>query len=181
MVEKAPVYTPEGSGGENRPHYQRFPAGRTDRRRASPSRVPLSRTLYLLSGHRERGVRKHHAGETSFSRSPWPTWDNLIGKVEEGRGRKALQSVVTMVATNLIEWIIPWSSGAQKGVESKWTPLENRGGNISSALELAPGGKELVRFVNCSRLFKQAYILSTGTWSLCCTDYTRKVGPRQRW
>ena len=38
-----------------------------------------------------------------------------------------------------------------------------------------PDHKPLKRFANCTRLFKQAYILWNGDMVLCCTDYTRKV------
>ena len=101
--------------------------------------------------------------------------ENLIGKWKAAGGRKRFKIVVTMVATNLIDTEKAKAHWENRGVESKWTPLENRGGNITDASALAPESGPLVRFANCTRLFKQAYILFDGDMVLCCTDYTRKV------
>lgn len=101
--------------------------------------------------------------------------ENLIEKWKAAGGRKRFKIVVTMVATNLINTgkaVAFWES---RGVESKWTPLENRGGNIDGASAFAPESGPLKRYANCTRLFKQAYVLFNGDMVLCCTDYTREV------
>ena len=101
--------------------------------------------------------------------------ENLIDKWKAAGGEKRFRIVLTMVATNLIDTHKSVAFWRSKGVESKWTPLENRGGDIAIAPALVPDHKPLRRFTNCTRLFKQAYILWNGDMVLCCTDYTRKV------
>lgn len=101
--------------------------------------------------------------------------ESLIRKWKAAGGRRRFKIVVTMVATNLIDTEKAKAHWESRGVESQWTPLENRGGNIAHASALAPEARPLVRYANCTRLFKQAYILFNGDMVLCCTDYTRKV------
>jgi radical SAM protein with 4Fe4S-binding SPASM domain len=99
----------------------------------------------------------------------------LIDRWKAAGGRDRFKIVVSMVATNKIDPEKAVSFWKAKGVESKWTPLENRGGNIAVAGNLAPTDKPMKRFANCTRLFKQAYIMFNGDMVLCCTDYSRKV------
>jgi radical SAM protein with 4Fe4S-binding SPASM domain len=99
----------------------------------------------------------------------------LIDKWKAAGGRSRFKIVVTMVKTNKINPEKAVAFWEAKGVESKWTPLENRGGNIAIARDLAPGESPMKRFANCTRLFKQAYLMFNGDMVLCCTDYTRKV------
>jgi len=101
--------------------------------------------------------------------------ENLIRKWHAAGGEKLFKICVTMVATNKIDPHKATEFWKSKGVMSKWTPLENRGGNIEEARKLAPKDSGLRRFVNCTRLYKQAYILFNGDMVLCCTDYERKV------
>lgn len=84
-----------------------------------------------------------------------------------------LKITVTMVKTKLInvdKAVKYWKS---LGVNSKYTALENRGGNNSAFRKLNPG--KAVHFKHCTRLFKQAYILFNGDMVLCCTDYFKKI------
>ncbi len=100
---------------------------------------------------------------------------NLVDRWKAAGGRDRFKIVVTMVATNKIDPEKAVAFWKARGVESKWTPLENRGGNISITHDLAPQEKPMKRFANCTRLFKQAYIMFNGDMVLCCTDYTREV------
>ncbi len=100
---------------------------------------------------------------------------NLVDKWKAAGGRDRFKIVVTMVATNKIDPEKAVAFWKGHGVESKWTPLENRGGNIAIAHDLAPQTKPMKRFATCTRLFKQAYIMFNGDMVLCCTDYTRQV------
>lgn len=100
---------------------------------------------------------------------------NLIEKWKKAGGEELFKIYVTMVATNKIDPYKATEFWKSKGIKSKWTPLENRGGNIEEARKLAPKDSALKKFVNCTRLYKQAYILWNGDMVLCCTDYERKV------
>jgi radical SAM protein with 4Fe4S-binding SPASM domain len=101
--------------------------------------------------------------------------ERLIARWKAAGGEARFKIVVTMVATNITDAETAVDFWRARGVQSKWTPLENRGGNLLSADALAPGLRPLKRYANCSRLFKQACILWNGDMVLCCTDYTRKV------
>lgn len=106
------------------------------------------------------------------------TLENVLGLIEKWKrrgGRARFSIVVTMVQTNRIDAERAVAFWRSKGVESKWTPLENRGRLIASAQDLAPHGRPLRPYAHCTRLFKQAYILFNGDLVLCCTDYTRKM------
>ncbi|MGA9750865.1 MAG: radical SAM/SPASM domain-containing protein [Acidobacteriota bacterium] len=100
---------------------------------------------------------------------------HLIEKWKTAGGRDRFKIVVSMVRTNRIDVDKAVAYWRERGVESKWTPLENRGGNIAIASELTPSDHPMRRFATCTRLFKQAYILFNGDMVLCCTDYRRKV------
>jgi len=137
--------------------------------------VDALHALYIsFQGVEKAGYEATMRGSLVFEKS-LANVENLIGKWRAAGGEKRFKIVVTMVATNLIDTDKAVAFWRSKGVQSKWTPLENRGGNITIASTLAPAHKPLKRFANCTRLFKQAYILWNGDMVLCCTDYTRKV------
>jgi MoaA/NifB/PqqE/SkfB family radical SAM enzyme len=80
---------------------------------------------------------------------------------------------ITMVSTDVIDAgkaVAYWKS---RGVRSKYTALENRGGNIADA-ESFSKSHHMSYFSTCTRLFKQGYINFNGDMVLCCTDYSRK-------
>jgi len=99
----------------------------------------------------------------------------LIEKWKAAGGRQRFKIVVTMVGTNRIDVPKALAFWREKGVESQWTALENRGGNVAIASDLAPSDHPMKHFAACTRLFKQAYILFNGDMVLCCTDYRRQV------
>ena len=84
-----------------------------------------------------------------------------------------LKVVVTMVKTSMIDAESAVKYWQSRGVESQYTALENRGGNIKEFDDLNVGNKRI--FKDCTRLFKQAYILWNGDMVLCCTDYFKKI------
>jgi len=84
-----------------------------------------------------------------------------------------LKITVTMVKTNLVDVDKAVNYWKNLGVNSKYTALENRGGNNPSFHKLNPG--KSIRFNHCTRLFKQAYILFNGDMVLCCTDYFKTM------
>ena len=84
-----------------------------------------------------------------------------------------LKLVVTMIKTNRIDAekaVVYWKS---RGIDSKFTRLENRGGNTEQFDSLNSGGKRIYK--NCVRLLKNAYILFNGDMVLCCTDYYKTM------
>jgi MoaA/NifB/PqqE/SkfB family radical SAM enzyme len=101
--------------------------------------------------------------------------EGLIDRWSAAGRRRRFKIVVTMVATNLIDAEKAMAHWRSRGIQAQITPLENRGGNIGDAHALAPGQGALRRYGDCTRLFKQAYILFNGDMVLCCTDYARQV------
>jgi radical SAM protein with 4Fe4S-binding SPASM domain len=131
--------------------------------------------LYIsFQGVEKAGYEASTRGSLVFEKT-LANVERLIEKWKKAGGEKRFKIVVTMVATNLIDTEKAVAFWHAKGVQSKWTPLENRGGNIAIANQLSPDGKPLERYADCTRLFKQAYILWNGDMVLCCTDYTRRV------
>lgn len=135
---------------------------------------PLDYLYISFQGVEKEGYEETMRGSLKFEE----TMENvlyLISRLKQSKAKKPFKVIVTMVATNKIDPVKAVNFWKEKGVLAKWTPLENRGGNISKFNELKPKDFTSRRFVNCTRLFKQAYILFNGDMVLCCTDYTRKV------
>ncbi|MEJ2366871.1 MAG: radical SAM protein [Acidobacteriota bacterium] len=97
---------------------------------------------------------------------------HLADRWKAAGGRDRFKLVVTMVATRLIDPEKAVAFWRERGVDSKYTPLENRGGNIGLARDISRNGMQA--FSTCTRLFKQAYIMFNGDMVLCCTDYSRE-------
>jgi MoaA/NifB/PqqE/SkfB family radical SAM enzyme len=110
-------------------------------------------------------------GRMSFERT-MENVDHLIRTMRERRlSRPRLW--ITMVDTEIIDArkaVAYWKS---RGVSSRYTRLENRGGNIADANSFSRS-HQMQYFSACTRLFKQMYIMFNGDVVLCCTDYTRK-------
>ena len=163
----------------------RMPAARlvvtTNGSRLSPAlserliEADLLHALYIsFQGVEKEGYESTMKGSLVFEQ----TMANVLALIERWQaagGRERFKIVVTMVKTNRIDAEKAVAFWQAKGVESKWTPLENRGGNVAIAPDLAPEGRSMKRFAHCTRLFKQAYIMFNGDMVLCCTDYTRKA------
>lgn len=84
-----------------------------------------------------------------------------------------LKIVVTMIKTSMINAEAAVKHWLAKGIESKYTLLENRGGNLSDFDKINLENKQ--QHIHCSRLFKQAFILFNGDMLLCCTDYYKTM------
>ncbi len=84
-----------------------------------------------------------------------------------------LKIVVTMVKTTEIDAEAAVAYWRSRGVEAKYTVLENRGGNLPDIERLCAGTKRV--FKDCTRLFKVACITFDGDMVLCCTDYYRTM------
>lgn len=96
--------------------------------------------------------------------------------LETMKKRGAMRPVVwiTMVDSNLIDARAAVAYWAARGVRSKYTRLENRGGNIREAGGFSRS-RDMQPFADCTRLMKQAYVLFNGDVVLCCTDYRQTM------
>lgn len=92
---------------------------------------------------------------------------------QRNRHRPGLKITVTMIKTALIDAEAAVRHWRALGADSKYTVLENRGGNVKGFDEINLGKKRVFR--DCTRLFKQAYILFNGDMILCCTDYFKTM------
>ncbi len=135
---------------------------------------PLDYLYISFQGIEKEGYEETMRGSLKFEE----TMENvlyLISELKKSKAKNPFKVVITMVATNKVDPVKAVNFWKEKGVKAKWTPLENRGGNIIYYNKLKPEKSLSRRFVNCTRLYKQAYILFNGDMVLCCTDYTRKV------
>jgi len=110
-------------------------------------------------------------GTMNFDR----TLANVTHFVETQRRRGLLRPKlwVTMVDTAVIDARKAVAYWQKMGVASKYTTLENRGGNIENAESFSKSHR--MRFFDtCQRLFKQGYIMFNGDMVLCCVDYSRE-------
>lgn len=135
---------------------------------------PLDYLYISFQGVEKEGYEETMRGSLKFEE----TMENvlyLIEKIKSSEHRKPFKVVITMVATNKIDVHKAMKFWKEKGIKAQWTNLENRGGNIIDFENLKPEKAKTRKFYNCTRLFKQAYILFNGDMVLCCTDYSRKV------
>lgn len=99
--------------------------------------------------------------------------DHLISELRRKQAdRPALW--ITMVDTELIDARKAVEYWRGRGVNARYTMLENRGGNIADAASFAHH-HQMDYFSDCTRLFKQAYIKFNGDLVLCCTDYEARI------
>jgi len=98
--------------------------------------------------------------------------DHLIRTMRERRLTRP-RLWITMVDTDLIDARKAVAYWQERGVSSRYTRLENRGGNIGDANSFSRS-HDMQYFTSCTRLFKQMYIMFNGDVVLCCTDYSRQ-------
>lgn len=110
-------------------------------------------------------------GSMSFERT-LANVDHFL-EIQSRRGLARPKLWITMVDTALIDARKAVAYWRSRGVASKYTTLENRGGNIRDA-ELFSKTRSMGYYTTCTRLFKQAYIMFNGDLVLCCVDYSRK-------
>lgn len=129
------------------------------------------RALYIsMQGIEEEPYHESMGGSLVFEKTK-ANVEYLI--TMRDRFAPELKIVITMIKTNRVDVekaIAYWRS---RGVESKYTKLENRGGNNKAFANLQCGDKR--RFLDCVRLLKNAYILFNGDMVLCCTDYYKTM------
>src|SRR3989449_10611559 len=110
-------------------------------------------------------------GNMNFER-PLANFDHFV-ETQRKRGLERPKLWITMVDTAVIDArkaVVYWRS---RGVASKYTTLENRGGNIKDA-ETFSRTRPMSQYTTCPRLFKQAYIMFNGDLVLCCVAYSRE-------
>ncbi len=101
------------------------------------------------------------------------TLANVERLIEAVRGRRRRPRLwITMVDSGLIDARRAVAYWRSRGVACRTTRLENRGGNVPEAAELARA-PSMEALSSCTRLFKQMYVLFDGDVVLCCTDYAR--------
>jgi MoaA/NifB/PqqE/SkfB family radical SAM enzyme len=133
---------------------------------------PALHALYIsVQGLEKESYEKTMRGAMKFEQ----TFENVNFLVDEMKRRGATypELWITMVDTNVInakEAVKYWQG---RGVRSKYTTLENRGGNIETAGDMAH--TDMGYYTTCTRLMKQAYILFNGDMVICCTDYSRQM------
>jgi len=128
--------------------------------------------LYIsFQGIEKAAYEKTMRGNMNFERT-LANVDHFIER-QRRRGLERPKLWITMVDTSLIDArgaVAYWRS---RGVASKYTTLENRGGNIRDA-EAFSKTRTMAHYTTCTRLFKQAYIMFNGDLVLCCVDYRRE-------
>jgi MoaA/NifB/PqqE/SkfB family radical SAM enzyme len=128
--------------------------------------------LYLsVQGIDKESYERTMRGGMEFERT-LRNVDHLIQVMRERRLKRP-HLWITMVDTDVIDArkaVAYWKS---RGVSSKCTRLENRGGNIADANSFSRS-HDMQYFSTCTRLFKQMYIMFNGDVVLCCTDYSRQ-------
>jgi MoaA/NifB/PqqE/SkfB family radical SAM enzyme len=133
---------------------------------------PALHALYVSFQGIEKDAYEHSMrGAMHFEH----TMENVNQLLEQQRKRMTEWPKVwiTMVSTDVIDAKKAVAYWKKRGVRSKYTALENRGGNIADAESFSTSG-HMEYFSTCTRLFKQGYINFNGDMVLCCTDYSRK-------
>lgn len=131
---------------------------------------PALHSLYIsFQGIEKEEYEKTMRGGVKFEQ----TKENVDHLIDEMKRRDARypEIWITMVDTNAIDAkkaVTYWQS---RGVRSKYTTLENRGGNIEDAQAVAHS--QMDYYTACTRLMKQAYVMFNGDLVICCTDYSR--------
>jgi uncharacterized Fe-S cluster-containing radical SAM superfamily protein len=124
-----------------------------------------------FQGIDKESYEKTMRGNMDFDRTM--THVNHFLETQRSRGATRPQLWITMVDTAVIDARKAVAYWRSRGVASKYTTLENRGGNIKDA-ESFSRTRAMSYYTTCTRLFKQAYIMFNGDLVLCCVDYSRE-------
>ena len=128
--------------------------------------------LYVsFQGIDREAYRKTMRGNMDFDRT-LANVDHFL-ETQRRRGLQRPKLWITMVDTAVIDARKAVAYWRSRGVASKYTTLENRGGNIRDA-ETFSRTRTMSYYTTCTRLFKQAYIMFNGDLVLCCVDYSRE-------
>jgi MoaA/NifB/PqqE/SkfB family radical SAM enzyme len=124
-----------------------------------------------FQGIEKEAYEKTMRGNMDFDRT-MANVEHFI-ETQRARGLTRPQLWITMVDTAVIDARKAVDFWRARGVASKYTTLENRGGNIKDA-ESFSHSRAMSYYTTCTRLFKQAYIMFNGDLVLCCVDYSRE-------
>ena len=128
--------------------------------------------LYVsFQGIDKESYEKTMRGNMDFDRTMANV--NHFIEIQRSRGLTRPRLWITMVDTAVIDARKAVDYWRSRGVASKYTTLENRGGNIKDA-ESFSRTHAMSYYTTCTRLFKQAYIMFNGDLVLCCVDYSRE-------
>jgi len=128
--------------------------------------------LYVsFQGIDKESYEKTMRGNMNFERT-LANVDHFV-ETQRKRGLERPKLWITMVDTAVIDARKAVAYWRSRGVASKYTTLENRGGNISDA-ESFSRTRSMSYYTTCTRLFKQAYVMFNGDLVLCCVDYSRE-------
>ena len=138
--------------------------------------LELGRGLHELAISIQGIERAAYAGTMRGGMDLRRTMSNVDHLVREIRRRRARRPAlwITMVDTGLIDARRAVEYWRGRGLNARYTKLENRGGNVPQAEDLSRS-RRMEFFSSCTRLFKQAYIKFNGDVVLCCTDYEARV------
>ncbi len=128
--------------------------------------------LYVsFQGIEKETYEKTMRGNMNFDRT-LANVDHFL-ETQRRRGLERPKLWITMVDTAVIDARKAVAYWRSRGVASKYTTLENRGGNIKDAASFSRT-HSMSYYTTCTRLFKQAYIMFNGDLVLCCVDYSRE-------
>ena len=128
--------------------------------------------LYIsFQGIDKESYEKTMRGNMSFDRT-LANVDHFL-EAQQKRNCQRPKLWITMVDTAVVDARKAVAYWRGRGVASKYTTLENRGGNIKDA-ESFSRTHAMSYYTTCTRLFKQAYIMFNGDLVLCCVDYSRE-------
>jgi MoaA/NifB/PqqE/SkfB family radical SAM enzyme len=133
---------------------------------------PLHAIYISFQGIEKEAYEATMRGNMKFERT-MENVDYLLGRIQK-EGLKRPEIWITMVDTQMIDAPKAIEYWRERGVNAKYTTLENRGGNILQIDSLKKSA-EMTYYSTCTRLMKQAYIHFNGDVVLCCVDNSRKV------
>jgi len=125
-----------------------------------------------LQGIEPEAYERTMRGGLSYQRT-LENVEHLLGEMRR-RKRRRPEIWITMVDTAIIDARKAVRYWRGRGVNARYTMLENRGGNVPDAERVGHHGV-MAYYSDCTRLFKQAYIKFNGDVVLCCTDYETKM------
>jgi MoaA/NifB/PqqE/SkfB family radical SAM enzyme len=133
---------------------------------------PLHAIYISFQGIEKEAYEATMRGNMNFER----TMENvnyLIGRIQKEHLKRP-DLWITMVDTKLIDAPRASAYWRERGVNAKYTTLENRGGNVIQ-IEKLQKSAEMSYYSTCTRLMKQTYIHFNGDVVLCCVDNSRAV------
>jgi len=142
----------------------------------------VDKLLALRGGVHELAISLHGIDPEAYERTVRGGLDfhrtlaNVEHLIAEMRRRRLRRPAlwITMVDTEIIDARKAVRHWRARGVNARYTMLENRGGNVTQA-EMIGHNPRMDYYSDCTRLFKQAYVKFNGDVVLCCTDYEAKI------